>query len=107
MEFGTFRYVTFANLVRGSKGADKWDKAIFKAMPERLVDDYWIHIAAYPWAANAYKDLGDAYLDGYDTPHAWLAYDLGRAADENWKSSAMSSLDDWENRLKSGLSDFF
>ncbi len=107
LPFGAFRYVAFANLVRGSQGTAKWDKAIFKAMPERLADDYWIHIANYPWAANAYKDLGDAYLDGFDTWHAWLAYDLGRAVDENWKSSVMSSMDDRENRLKSGLPDFF
>jgi hypothetical protein len=107
MPFGTFRYVTFANLVRNSKGADKWDKAILKAMPERLTDDYWIHIAAFPWAANAYKDLGDSYIEDYDTFHAWLAYDLGRAVDENWKSSVMSSVDESENRMRAGLPDFF
>ena len=107
MPFGTFRYVTFANLVRNSPDADKWDKAIFKAMPERLADDYWIHIAAFPWSANAYKDLGDTYLGDFDPGHAWLAYDLGRSADEGWRSSVMASVDDLENRLKTGLSDFF
>jgi hypothetical protein len=107
LPFGTFRYVTFANLVRGSKGTDKWDKAIFKAMPNPLTDGYWIHIAAFPWSANAYKDLGDTYLEGFDSFHAWLAYDLGRAADENWKSSVMNSVDDLENRMKAGLPDYF
>jgi len=107
MPFGTFRYLTFANLVRVSPESSKWDPAILKLMPTPLVDNYWTHIAAYPWAANAYKDAGDAYFSNYDTPNAWLAYDLGRAVDKEWQSGPMATLAAFEQQLRSTQPDFF
>ena len=105
--FGTFRYVTFANLVRGSKDTSKWSPDIFKAMPAPLVQNYWTHIAAYPWASNAYKDAGDTEFAEYNTPAAWLAFDLGRAVDKDWRSGVMKFLSDYEDRLRSGQPDLF
>ena len=105
--FGTFRYVTFANLVRISPGSSKWDPAIFKAMPSPLVVGYWTHIAAYPWANGAFKDAGDTYLTGFDTPDAWLAYDLGRAVDPDWRSGPMAYVAHNEDTLRSRQPDFF
>ena len=105
--FGTFRYVTFANLVRGSKDTSKWSPDIFKAMPTPLAQNYWTHIAAYPWASNAYKDLGDTEFADYNTPAAWLAFDLGRAVDKDWRNGVMKFLSDYEDRLRSGQPDFF
>jgi hypothetical protein len=107
MPFGTFRYVTFANLVRISPGSSKWDPAIFKHMPPALVDDYWTHIAAYPWAANAYKDLGDDYIAGYNTLNAWLAFDLGREVDPNWQDGPMAEVAAYEKKLRLAQPEFF
>lgn len=70
LSFGAFRYVTFANLVRVSPGASKWDPAIFRAMPSPLVAGYWAEIAAYPWASGPYKDAGDTYLQAFDAGRA-------------------------------------
>jgi hypothetical protein len=107
LPFGTFRHVTFANLVRVSADSAKWDPAILKAMPQPLVDSYWTHIAAYPWASNAYKDAGDAYVEGYDMWDAWIAFDLGRAVDPDWRSAAMASVGELEGRLRTAAPDFF
>ncbi len=107
LPFGTFRYVTFANLVAGAKDAGKWDKAIFAAMPSPVVANYWTHIAAYPWSANAYKDAGDAYFRSFDTPKAWTAFDLGRAVDPDWRSSNLKSVANYEAVLESKEPDFF
>ena len=107
MPFGTFRYVTFANLVRVSPGSSKWDPAIFKRMPPALVDDYWTHIAAYPWSANAYKDLGDTYIAAYNMPNAWLAFDLGREVDPNWQDGPMAEVAEYEKRLRLAQPEFF
>ncbi len=107
LPFGTFRYVTFANLIRGSGDTSKWDQAIFQAMPRSLADDYWTHIAAYPWSSFAFKDLGDTYYSDYDPANAWLAYDLGRAIDKGWRSGPMGSLSDYEDRLRTQFPDFF
>ena len=107
LPFGTFRYVTFANLVGGSKDTGAWDKAIFDAMPSPLVANYWTHIAAYPRASNAYKDTGTTYLAGFDTPKAWMAFDLGRAVDPDWRSNAMKSVADYEAVLEANEPDFF
>jgi hypothetical protein len=107
LPFGTFRYVTFANLVRYSADSAKWDPAILKAMPQPLVDNYWTHIAAYPWASNAYKDAGDTYFAGYDTWDAWIAFDLGRAVDPESATATMSEIANMEAQLRSAAPDFF
>lgn len=107
LPFGTFRYVTYANLVRGTQDASGWDPAIASAMPRELVDNYWIHIAAYPWAANVYKDAGDTYLSGYDAPMAWLAYDLGRAVDPAWRDGPTRQVEQLEVHLREVAPDFF
>jgi hypothetical protein len=105
--FATFRNVTFANLAQNTK--DKIDLAdpAFAAMPKDLADDYWVHIAAYPWASNAYKDVGDYYFRGYDTPSAWQAYDMGRTIDPAWTSGAMASVSKMEDGIRQQFPDFF
>ncbi len=107
LPFGTFRYVTFANLVAGARDAGKWDKAVFASMPSPLVANYWTHIAAYPWSANAYKDAGDAYVRSFDTLKAWTAFDLGRAVDPHWRSSNLKNVADYETVLEEKEPDFF
>ncbi len=107
LPFGAFSYVTFANLVTGATDADKWDAAIFKAMPPTLADDYWRAIAAYPWASGFYKDLGALYLANYDAEKAWLAFDLGRAIDPEWRSGPMASVAAMEDRVRAEQPDFF
>jgi hypothetical protein len=104
--FGTFRYVTFANLVRGSGDTSKWDPSILKAMPP-LVDGLWLHVARYPWGSNAYKDIGDTYLSEYRMTDAWLAYDLGRSLDKDWQSGTMADLGRFEDQMRAQQSDFF
>ncbi|MDC7675746.1 hypothetical protein [Asticcacaulis machinosus] len=106
LRFGTFRYVTFANLVRTSKGTDRWDKAIWGSMPS-LKDCYWIHIAAYPFASNAFKDLGDHHYSNYEMDRAWQAWDLGRVVDPDWRSGAMASVGEYEARLRAQEPNFF
>ena len=76
-------------------------------MPKNLADDYWIHIAAYPWASNAYKDVGDYYFRGYDTPAAWQAYDMGRTIDPNWATGVMASVSKMEDGIRQQFPDFF
>lgn len=107
MAFGTFRMLTYANLVRGSKNADKWNAPARAGMPARVEDLYWIHIAAYPWASNAFKDVGDAYLQDFDAPTAWLAYDLGRAVDPAWRHGVMIHVEGLESNVRKGAPDFF
>jgi len=104
--FGTFRYVTFANLVRISKGTKKWDEAIFKKMPS-LTDSYWTHIAAYPWASNAFKDLGDTWLAQFETFKAWEVWDLGKAIDPDWRRGSMKSVADYEKNIRASMPDSF
>ena len=107
MTFGTFRYVTYANLFRMTPQADKWDPAIRNAMPQDLVDNYWTHIASYPWAGNVYKDAGDTYYAAYDPVNAWLAFDLGRAIDPDWRAGVLSGLASYEDKLRLNEPDFF
>ncbi len=107
LPFGTFRYLTFANLVAGSKDVGKWDRSIFAAMPSPLVANDWTHIAAYPWAANAYKDAGDLEIRRFDTPRAWAAFDLGRAVDPDWRSGGMRDVARYEAILEANEPDFF
>ena len=106
LPFGSFRFVTFANLRRNSANSDKWDPQILKAMPSGT-DAYWTHIAAYPWAGNAFKDIGDAYYENFDTINAWLAFDLGREVDKDWRGGVLKSLSDYEDKLRTTAPDFF
>ncbi len=106
MPFATFREVTFANLVQG--GTDgRADPALVRLMPGSLPDHYWRHVAAYPWASNVYKDLGDTYLRANDTDDAWLAYDLGRAIDSDWKGGVMRQVVAIEDSLRRTEPDLF
>jgi len=105
MAFGTFRYVTYANLAANSEGSAQWPADIRAKMPERLEDNYWRHIAAYPWASNAYADL--ANLFPFDPAAAWLLQDLGRAVDPDWKSGVMGRVAAYEERLRAIAPDFY
>jgi hypothetical protein len=107
LAFGTFRYVTYGNLLAASGDIRAWDPAIAKAMPATRTEGYWMHIAAHPWAANAYKDVGDLYLADYDVGAAWAAYDLGRAADPDWRAGVMPSLASYEDQMRAAHPDFF
>ena len=106
LPFGTYRYVTFANLVRASGDTSTWDKTIFTAMPS-LSDCYWTHIAAYPWASNIYKDLGDLEYEDYAMDKAWQAWDLARAVDPDWRTGILQSVVKYEDRLRTALPDIF
>ncbi len=106
LPFGTFRFVTFANLVRKSRDVSKWEKAIWKKMPS-LSDCYCFHIAKYPWASNAFVDLGDLWYRSFNTRKAWEAWDLGRAIDPHWKEGNMMSALELENRICAGMADNF
>ncbi len=107
LPFGTYRYVTFANIVRGADDVARWDPAILKAMPQPIAANYWTHIAAYPWSSFAYKDVGDTYLQARDEEAAWLAFDLGRAVDPNWRIGPMGALANYETALRTTVPDFF
>ena len=107
MAFGTFRHVTYANLVAVSPDSKDWEPAIRAAMPAQRVDNYWIHIAAYPWSSNAYKDAGDAYYAEYDTPQAWVAFDIGRLVDPEWREGPLATLANYEENLRAQRPDFF
>lgn len=103
--FGTFRYVTYANLAANSEGSAQWPADIRAKMPMRLEDNYWRHIAAYPWASNTYADL--ANLFPFDPQTAWLLQDLGRAVDTDWKSGVMGRAAAYEARLRTAAPDFY
>jgi len=106
MDFGTFRYVTFANLVRISKDTKNWDKEIFEKMPS-LTDGYWKHIIAYPWSSNTYKDLGDTWYSQFETFRAWEVWDLGKTIDPDWESGTMKSIAEYEQKIRSLMPDNF
>lgn len=106
LPFGTFRYVAYANLVRQSGDTSKWDPTIARSMPA-ITDCYWKHIAAYPWAGNAFKDLGDSYLQNFDMQNAWLAWDLGRLVDGKASSALLGQIDEYEQNLRRGMPDNF
>lgn len=106
LPFGTFRYVTFANLACGTKDANKWPKAIFEKMPSPT-DCHCVHIAAYPWASPAFKDLGDMYYSSFDMRKAWLWWDLGRAIDPDWRLNSMAEVGRFEEHLRKTIPDHF
>ncbi|EGF90533.1 hypothetical protein ABI_35560 [Asticcacaulis biprosthecium C19] len=106
LPYGAFRYVTFANLVNETEDAAKWDPSIQAAMPSRA-DCFWRFIAAAPWTANTYYDLGNTLYGEYDMPKAWRVWDLGRAADPDWKSSLMRGVPQLEARLRRDFPDSF
>lgn len=105
--FATFRNVTYANLLAGSGDVKSWDPKIAAAMPSDPVDNYWLHVAAHPWSSHAYKDAGDTYLRGYDMDQAWIAFDLGRAVDPDWRKGPMPAVAEFEEALRTGEPDFF
>jgi hypothetical protein len=105
--FGTFRFVTFANLMRAAKDSASWDPALFSVMHRDPADNYWTHIAAYPWASNAFADLGDYYLESWRATDAWLAFDLGRAIDPDWRLGVMSNVDGLEKKVRADNPDQF
>jgi hypothetical protein len=107
LPFGTFRRLTYANLVAGSGDTSKWDPATRAGMPEWLSDNYWIHIAAYPWSANAYSDVGYFHLGQFDPMTAWLAFDLGRSIDPDWRNGAMGNVEGLEGEIRRRAPDFF
>lgn len=105
--FSSFRFVTYANLLSGAGNTRDWDPAIAQKMPKMLVDNYWLHVAAYPWASAAYKDVGDVYFRNFQPKEAWEAYDLGRAVDPNWARSPMKDVEAFELQLRAQEPDFF
>jgi hypothetical protein len=105
--FNTFRYVTYANLIRGAGDTSDWDPMIAQRMPASLTDAYWLHVVAYPWASGAYKDVGDAYFGAYQPMEAWAAYDLGRAVDPEWARGPMAAVKAFEGQLREREPDFF
>lgn len=107
LQFGTFLNVTYANLLAVSRDVRDWPKEVTSAMPAQRADNYWIHIAAHPWSANTYKDVGDAYYAAYEVGHAWTAFDLGRAADPSWREGVMTKVADYEDVLRKREPDFF
>lgn len=106
LDFGTFRFVTFANLVRSSSDSAEWDSASFKNAPS-LTNAYWIHIAAHPWSSNTFKDLGDYHYSQFNSFAAWEVWDLGRAVDPDWQGGSMQSLEGFENSIKAAMADSF
>jgi len=106
LDFGTFRLVTFANLARISKDSAQWNKSVF-ASTSSVTDSYWIHIAAQPWASNAFKDLGDAKYEQFDTFEAWNIWDLGKAVDPDWQKGSMKSVERLENNIRTKMQDYF
>ncbi len=106
LDFGTFRLVTFANLARISKDSGQWNKAVFASTPS-VTDSYWIHIASQPWASNAFKDLGDAKYEQFDTFEAWNVWDLGKAVDPDWQRGSLESVERLENDIRAKMQDYF
>lgn len=106
LAYGTFRNVTYANLVAGAD-TESWDPAIAKQMPAERVDNYWIHIEAYPWSSNTWKDAGDGYYTQYETGEAWKAFDLGRELDPTWQDGPMKSIGEFEKTMRAQEPDFF
>ncbi len=106
LDFGTFRLVTFANLVRSSNDSGEWDSADFNGAPP-LADAYWTHIAASPWSSNTFKDLGDNHRSQFDTYSAWQAWDLGRAIDPDWRGGSMQSIAEAETAIRVAMADSF
>ena len=107
LAYGTFRNVTYANLLTTSPASKDWDPAIRAAMPPNRVDNYWIHIQAHPWSSNTFKDAGDAYYGAYDVVSAWTAYDLGRAVDPDWRDGVMGAVGKFEEQMRQREPDYF
>jgi hypothetical protein len=107
LPFNTYRYVLFANLARTSSLSMKWNPGIFNLMPRPLVNNFWTHIAAYPWASSAYSEAADVYMADGDPFAAWLAYDLGRAVDKDWRDGEMAKATAIEQEIRSSQPDFF
>ncbi len=105
LPFETFRNVTFANLL-GMSDTKGWAQSTLRAMPDRR-DNYWVHLAAHPWAGNAWKDAGDVYFNEFDPVIAWQAYDIGRQIDRNWRDGVLSVAARFEAQLRTNEPDFF
>lgn len=105
--FATFRYVTYANLLASAGDTKGWDPKIAAAMPAVRTDNFWLHVAEHPWSSHTYKDVGDAYLRSYEVGDAWIAFDLGRATDADWRKGPMQGLDAFEDQLRAEQPDYF
>ena len=106
-DLADFRDITLGNLLLVSKDREQWDPALRARLPDSTTTCFWRSIAAAPWPANTYHDLGIALLGDYQIDVAWLAFDLGRAIDPTWKGGVMASIADAEQRLEHNLPDFF
>lgn len=106
LDFGSFRYVTFANLVSKSGNSSSWNRAIFAKMPP-LFDNYWAHIIQYPWSGNTLYDLGNSYLAQYNASDAWRVWDMGKAIDPDWRGGLLANLTQFEQDVKQSQPEFF
>ena len=61
---------------------------------------YVTHLAAYPCASPAFKDLGEYLYSQFDMPRAWQAWDLGRAVDPLWRGGPMQAVAAYEERVR-------
>lgn len=43
----------------------------------------------------------------YETDQAWIAYDLGRAVDPNWRDGVLAAVAEREDDLKVRAPDFY
>lgn len=106
LDFGTYRLMTFSNLVNTTEDVDTWAPEIRKNMPSRE-DALYQHIAAEPWGSNAYFDLGSSRYGEFNPWEAWQIWDLGRAVDPDWPATLMSGVSNLEARIRADQPDRF
>jgi hypothetical protein len=102
-----FRDITIGNLLLAARDREQWDQGLRARLPDSATTCFWRAVAAAPWAANTYHDAGVALLGDDQVDLAWLAFDLGRAVDPNWRLGVMASIADAEQRLEHTLPEFF
>lgn len=102
-----FRDVTLGNLLVAAGYREGWPADLRARLPQTAAPLFWRAVAAAPWPANTYHDLGIALLREDAVDKAWLAFDLGRAVDPHWTAGVMATIADAEQRLERTMPDFF
>jgi hypothetical protein len=97
---------------RGAAGKKAYILKIFEANNRATLGDpvaaqklFVEVLAANPYIAGVYKDLGDLLFRSFDTPRAWRSWDIGRRIAP--KFANFGPLNQYENSLAANYPDFF
>jgi hypothetical protein len=64
-------------------------------------------IKGNPYVPGFYKDIGDAYREGFEPDAAWLCYDFGRSLPQSGTAPVLADMNAYEANLEQKYPQFF